>query len=140
MQAPSGPHSDASSQVRGVQYPAGSGGSEITSKPWAAPAGSQAQTAHGALLGAGAGDNAAAALGLGGTYELRSQDGSVFVTDGGHHIVDASFGRIPDPVALANALSAIPGVVEHGLFIGIASRVIVGREGGITELDPKRTQ
>lgn len=85
-------------------------------------------------------ERAAAALGLGGTYELRSQDGSVFITDGGHHIVDASFGRIPDPVALANALSAIPGVVEHGLFIGIASRVIVGREGGITELDPKRTQ
>src|SRR5690606_36038749 len=48
-------------------------------------------------------------------------DGNPFVTDGGHAIIDASFGRIPDPEALSLALAAIPGVVEHGLFIGLAS-------------------
>ena len=85
-------------------------------------------------------ERAAGVLGLTGTYELRKEGGSVFVTDGGHHIIDASFGAIPDPVALAHALSAIPGVVEHGLFIGLASRVIVGREGGITELDAAKSK
>jgi ribose 5-phosphate isomerase A len=41
--------------------------------------------------------------------------------------VDASFGRIPDPQALSAALAAIPGVVESGLFIGLASAAIVAR-------------
>ena len=49
------------------------------------------------------------------------KDGHVFVTDGGHWIVDAHLGRIADPPRLAG-LNAIPGVVEHGLFIGLASR------------------
>ena len=48
----------------------------------------------------------------------RSQGGDPFVTDGGHHMLDAALGRIPDPKALASRLAEIPGVVEHSLFIG----------------------
>jgi ribose 5-phosphate isomerase A len=54
-----------------------------------------------------------------------------FVTDGGHFILDASFGRIPDPRALSDALHVIPGVVEHGLFIGLASVAIIAGSDGI---------
>jgi ribose 5-phosphate isomerase A len=61
----------------------------------------------------------------------RGQDGHPFVTDGGHWIVDASLGQIPDPRALSGALSAIPGVVEHGLFIGLAHAVILAGKSGI---------
>ena len=46
-------------------------------------------------------------------------DGVPFVTDSGNRILDASFGRIPDPEALASRLAGIPGVVEHGLFLGL---------------------
>lgn len=68
----------------------------------------------------------AAAMGLSGAIELRTNaDGDVFVTDGGHYILDASFGRIVDPEALSITLNGIPGVVEHGLFTGLASRAIV---------------
>jgi ribose 5-phosphate isomerase A len=60
----------------------------------------------------------------------RGKDGHAFVTDGGHWIVDAALGRIDDPQALAHALADIPGVMEHGLFIGVARLAIVaGREG-----------
>ena len=59
-------------------------------------------------------------------------DGDVpFVTDGGHLIVDASFGLIRDARALSNALHAVPGVVEHGLFIGIASKAVIADPGGV---------
>jgi ribose 5-phosphate isomerase A len=58
------------------------------------------------------------------------KDGHVFVTDGGHWIVDAHLGRIEDAARLATLLSAIPGVAEHGLFIGLASTaVLAGGEG-----------
>ena len=52
---------------------------------------------------------------------VRERDGRVFVTDGGHYILDCAFGAIPDAEALAAALVATPGVVDHGLFIGLAS-------------------
>ncbi len=55
------------------------------------------------------------------------------VTDEGHYILDLHLGRIGDPPALAAALNAIPGVVEHGLFIGLASAVILGRPDGSSE-------
>ncbi len=61
----------------------------------------------------------------------RGKEGHPFVTDGGHWIVDASLGRIVDPKALSGALSAIPGVVEHGLFIGLARAVILAGRSGI---------
>jgi ribose 5-phosphate isomerase A len=53
------------------------------------------------------------------------KDGHVFVTDGGHWIVDAHLGRIADAPRLAGLLAVIPGVVEHGLFIGLASMAIL---------------
>ena len=55
----------------------------------------------------------------------RTPQGHAFVTDGGHHILDCAFGSISDPEGLARCLAAIPGVVEHGLFIGLASTIIV---------------
>jgi len=73
---------------------------------------------------------AASELGLDGPIELRMTNGAPFVTDGGHLILDASFGRIPDTRALSTALHAIPGVVEHGLFIGLADVAIVADVGG----------
>jgi ribose 5-phosphate isomerase A len=75
---------------------------------------------------------ALAACGINGELKLRSgKDGHAFVTDGGHWIVDAHLGRIPDAPRLAGLLSVIPGVVEHGLFIGIASSVILAGSQGI---------
>lgn len=57
-----------------------------------------------------------------------------FVTDGDHFILDCHFGRIPEPEELASRLSAIPGVVEHGLFIGIACAVISAGPDEVTIL------
>jgi ribose 5-phosphate isomerase A len=78
---------------------------------------------------------AAAQCGLAGPLVLRLKDGSPFVTDGGHYIVDASFGRIPDPKILSDALFAIPGVVEHGLFIGLANAAVIAGADGIRTMN-----
>ncbi len=53
-------------------------------------------------------------------------DGRPFITDGGHYILDCEFGAIADPAALERQLDDTVGVVEHGIFLGLASRVIVG--------------
>ncbi len=58
----------------------------------------------------------------------RGAGAAPFVTDGGHYILDCVIGRIPDPERAAAYLARVPGVVEHGLFIGQARTVIVGRE------------
>lgn len=80
---------------------------------------------------------AATDLGLSGPVELRrAADGSPYVTDGGHWILDASFRRIPDPEKLSSALHRIPGVVEHGLFLGLATAAVVAREDGVDILHP----
>ena len=79
-------------------------------------------------------EKAIADLGLEAPLNLRMKDGEVFVTDGGHYILDASFGRIPDTKALSDALFAIPGVVEHGLFIGLARAAIIAGTSGIRTL------
>ena len=81
---------------------------------------------------------AAAELGLSGPITLRMTGGQPFVTDGGHFILDASFGRIPNTRALSNALHAIPGVVEHGLFIGLASVAVVAGANGIETVHAPR--
>jgi ribose 5-phosphate isomerase A len=81
---------------------------------------------------------AAGRLGLSGDINLRMTDSQPFVTDGDHFILDASFGRIPDTRALSNALHAIPGVVEHGLFIGLASAAIVAGSDGIETIQAVR--
>ncbi len=73
-------------------------------------------------------------LGLEAPLNLRMKDGEIFVTDGGHYILDASFGRIPDTKALSDALFAIPGVVEHGLFIGLARAAVIAGTSGIRTL------
>jgi ribose 5-phosphate isomerase A len=70
---------------------------------------------------------------LGAKVSLRQYAyGNPYVTDEGHHILDCSFGRIEDPPALARRLREIPGVVEHGLFIGMAELALVGKDGGVT--------
>lgn len=72
---------------------------------------------------------------LGASPKLRMKaDGSPFVTDNGNQILDCSFGKITDPAGLARILSEMPGVVEHGLFIGVAKLALIGRDGGVHEL------
>jgi ribose 5-phosphate isomerase A len=75
-----------------------------------------------------------AALGLTGAFKLRELAGQVFVTDGGHLILDGAFGAIPDPERLAAHLSAVPGVVEHGLFLGLASVALIAGPGDVETL------
>jgi ribose 5-phosphate isomerase A len=73
-----------------------------------------------------------AQAGVSGQMVVRmGKDGHVFVTDGGHWIIDAHLGRISDPPRLAGLLSAIPGVVEHGLFVGLASTAMLAGTQGI---------
>jgi ribose 5-phosphate isomerase A len=75
---------------------------------------------------------AAKACGCDGEVRLRkTPGGQAFVSDNGHYIVDCFFGAIADPDRLADRLAAIPGVVEHGLFIGIAKAVISAGPAGI---------
>ena len=76
-----------------------------------------------------------AALGAGCKLRARA-DGTAFVTDEGHRILDCSFGKIADPPALARTLNDLPGVVEHGLFIGIAKLAIVGKGSSAVEIHP----
>jgi ribose 5-phosphate isomerase A len=77
---------------------------------------------------------------LGGSPKLRVKaDDSPFVTDNGNQILDCSFGKIADPPALARELSGTPGVVEHGLFIGLAKLAIVGRGNSVEEVQAKPT-
>jgi len=66
------------------------------------------------------------------------RDGHCFVTDGGHWILDARCERIDAAASLAAALNAIPGVVEHGLFVGIASKVILAEPDGVRVLERPR--
>jgi ribose 5-phosphate isomerase A len=79
-------------------------------------------------------ERACADLGLAGTIAPRERQGRTFVTDGGHYILDGAFGAIPDAEALASALAFIPGVVDHGLFLGMASAAIVAGPQGVTFL------
>ena len=65
----------------------------------------------------------------------QGKDGHPFVTDGGHWIIDAALGRIDDPKAMAHALSGIPGVMEHGLFVGLAHMAIIGGPDGTKIID-----
>ncbi|MCA1967757.1 MAG: ribose-5-phosphate isomerase RpiA [Rhizobium sp.] len=82
-------------------------------------------------------EKAAERLGLTGAMSLRASGDGLFTTDGGHLILDASFGRIPDAEALAIALNTIPGVVEHGLFINLATLAIIAGPAGARVIDAK---
>jgi ribose 5-phosphate isomerase A len=64
----------------------------------------------------------------------RKGDGSPVMTDGGHLILDARMGRIDDPEALDLALHRVPGVVEHGLFIGLCSAAYLASPDGVAVL------
>ncbi len=79
-------------------------------------------------------EKVASNLGLTGEMKLRQSGDGIFTTDGGHYILDASFGRIPDAEALSRELNAIPGVVEHGLFINMAALAIIAGPAGARTL------
>ncbi|HWX88967.1 MAG TPA: ribose-5-phosphate isomerase RpiA [Rhizomicrobium sp.] len=66
---------------------------------------------------------------------LRQRDGGVFKTDGGNVIYDIAFGMIPNALKLAAAISAVPGVVEHGLFIGMVTTLLIAGPGEIEVID-----
>ncbi|MGA2817963.1 MAG: ribose-5-phosphate isomerase RpiA [Xanthobacteraceae bacterium] len=77
-------------------------------------------------------ETASSAAGCPGPAVLRKgQNGHAFVTDGGHWLLDAQLQRIPDPAGLAARLCTVPGVMEHGLFIGIAQAAIVAGPDGV---------
>jgi ribose 5-phosphate isomerase A len=79
---------------------------------------------------------AAAAAGAPGPARLRRNvGGHAFVTDGGHWILDAALERIAEPAALARRLAAIPGVMEHGLFIGMANTAIIAGPDGVRTVE-----
>ena len=67
---------------------------------------------------------------------LRMKDGAPVRTDSGNLIYDAACGRIEEPAALAAALKSVTGVVEHGLFLDLADKALIGGEGGVTVLEP----
>jgi ribose 5-phosphate isomerase A len=72
---------------------------------------------------------------LGAKVALRSYAyGNPYVTDEGHHILDCAFGEIDNPPALAEKLCHIPGIVEHGLFIGMAEMALIGKDGEVIRL------
>ncbi|UCE90999.1 MAG: ribose-5-phosphate isomerase RpiA [Methanobacteriota archaeon] len=62
---------------------------------------------------------------------VRLADGKPYVTDNGNMIIDCKFERIEDPASLESILNVVPGVVDNGLFIGLADKVIVGSEEGV---------
>lgn len=75
---------------------------------------------------------ALAASGCDGALVLRRNGhGAPVTTDGGHHIIDASLGCISDPESLSQRLSVIPGVMEHGLFLGMATAAILATASGV---------
>jgi len=77
----------------------------------------------------------AAETGCHGAVALRPGDGDApFVTDQGNLILDCAFGSIPEPEVLAFSLKRVPGVVEHGLFLGLADLAIVAGRSGVRAL------
>ncbi len=78
--------------------------------------------------------------GCSGSLSLRhGPDGKPFITDSGNVILDAALGKIPDPETLSDILDMIPGVVEHGLFIGIADKAIIAGPSGVDILEAPST-
>lgn len=72
---------------------------------------------------------------LGATGKLREQGGQAYVTDNGNYIFDARFGdALPNPAELDERLKLTPGVVEHGLFLGMAAQAFVAGGDGVREL------
>jgi ribose 5-phosphate isomerase A len=67
---------------------------------------------------------------------LRQKDGQPVRTDNGNLIYDAACGRIEEPAALAAALKSVTGVVDHGLFLDLADRALIGAADGVRALEP----
>ena len=61
----------------------------------------------------------------------KAKSGEPFITDGGNYILDCAFGPIPSPADLADQLDSVTGVLEHGLFIGMAGEVAIGGPEGV---------
>ena len=70
-------------------------------------------------------------LGIAARATLRMRDGAPVRTDGGNLIYAAACGAIDDPASLARALKQLTGVVEHGLFLGLAERALIGTDDGV---------
>ncbi len=68
----------------------------------------------------------------------RTSSGELYRTDGGHLIADCAFGAIPDVETLAEYLDIVPGVVEHGLFLGVADDVFLAGPEGVKHLQAER--
>jgi ribose 5-phosphate isomerase A len=67
--------------------------------------------------------------------ELRMDDGAPYLTDEGHYLLDCRVPEDADPAELDQSLKRVPGVVEHGLFLGMAERALLGRpDGGVDVL------
>jgi ribose 5-phosphate isomerase A len=66
--------------------------------------------------------------------EMRGGTEKPLITDSGHYLLDCHLEQIPDPESLAEKLKQIPGIVEHGLFLGIATDAVVGRAKGDAEV------
>jgi ribose 5-phosphate isomerase A len=74
----------------------------------------------------------ASGCGCDGEIKVRTdKSGKPFFTDNGNHILDCAFGEIEDPEALDDSLKLVPGVVENGLFIGIADLGIIAGPMGV---------
>lgn len=67
--------------------------------------------------------------------DARMKAGCLYVTDNGNHIIDCKFDTIPNPKNLESEMNCIPGVVENGLFLGMAERAILGTAGGIRTIE-----
>jgi ribose 5-phosphate isomerase A len=81
-----------------------------------------------------------AQLGTNPSLRKRAPGGEPFITDGGHYILDCAFGAISLPADLDRQLDSVVGLVEHGLFIGMTSQVIVGGKHGVNTLQPVRSE
>ncbi|MCI0497300.1 MAG: ribose-5-phosphate isomerase RpiA [Thermoplasmata archaeon] len=77
---------------------------------------------------------ARAVEGTGCRATLRTVDGSPFITDNGNYIIDCEYGVIDDPGPLERELAVVPGVVESGLFVGMATSALVGEGAGVRTL------
>jgi ribose 5-phosphate isomerase A len=67
-----------------------------------------------------------------GVTRRTTREGQPFITEGGHYIIDCAFGAIENPEPLQQQLDQMVGVVEHGLFLGLASQVIIGGAEGVS--------
>jgi len=87
--------------------------------------------AFGHTTTAGRIDDALAWCGIGAEAKLRVKDGAAVKTDNGNYIYDAACRKIEDPALLAEALKSLTGVVEHGLFLGLADEALIGTDDGV---------